>query len=83
MTVRTYGYIWYSRRPSCKVSVSADLVMEATDAERRMTHYVAVEASNTAAMQRDTRRAIRNAGLSYPLHWSSTRRPAIASVRND
>ena len=58
----------------------ADLVMEATDADGNV-HYVAVEASNTAD-QRDTRRAIRNAGFltrftGRPAH------PAIASVRND
>lgn len=58
----------------------ADLVIEAADADGNI-HYIAVEASNTGD-ERDTRRAIRNAGFltrftGCPAH------PAIASVRND
>ena len=58
----------------------ADLVIEAADVDG-VVHYIAVEISN-AADERDTRRAIRNAGFlarftAQPAHSS------IASVRND
>ncbi len=58
----------------------ADLVIEAADADG-VVHYIAVEISNVAD-ERDTRRAIRNAGFlarftGQPTHSS------IASVRND
>ena len=58
----------------------ADLVIEAADADG-VVHYIAVEISNVAD-ERDTRRAIRNAGFlarftGQPAHSS------IASVRND
>ena len=58
----------------------ADLVIEAADADG-VVHYIAVEISNSAD-ERDTRRAIRNAGFlarftGQPAHSS------IASVRND
>ena len=58
----------------------ADLVIECADSDGNI-HYIAVEASNTAD-ERDTRRAIRNAGFlarftGQPAH------SAIASVRND
>ena len=58
----------------------ADLVMEATDADGN-SHYIAVEASNTAD-ERDTRRAIRNAEFLYRFTGQPAH-PAIASVRND
>ena len=58
----------------------ADLVIETVDVGGA-TNYIAVEVSNSAD-ERDTRRAIRNAGFltrftSHPAH------AAIASVRND
>ncbi len=58
---------------------SADLVIEATDTNGE-TQYIAMEISYTAD-ERDTRRAIRNAGLltrftGHPAH------PAIASIQN-
>ncbi len=58
----------------------ADLVIEATD-ENNATNYIAMEVSYTAD-ERDTSRAIRNAGFltrftGYPAH------AAIASIRND
>jgi hypothetical protein len=58
----------------------ADLVIEAAD-EDGATHYIAVESSNTAD-ERDTRRAIRNAGF-LTRFTGQPARSAIASVRND
>jgi hypothetical protein len=58
----------------------ADLVIEAADADDNI-HYIAVEASNTAD-ERDTRRAIRNAGF-LTRFTGQPARSAIASVRND
>ncbi len=66
--------------PSLRSFRRADLIIEVTD-EIGATHYVAMEISYTAD-ERDTNRAIRNAGFltrftGHPAH------PAIASIRND
>jgi len=65
--------------PSLRSFRRADIVIEAVD-EDGATHYIAMEVSYTAD-QRDTGRAIRNAGYltrftGHPAH------PAVASVRN-
>ena len=58
----------------------ADLIMETTDSDGRML-YVAVESSYTAD-QRDTRRAIRNAGY-LTRFTGAPARAAITAVRTD
>ena len=58
---------------------SADLVIEATDANGE-THYIAMEISYTGDA-RDTRRAIRNAGL-LTRFTGHPARAAIASIQN-
>ena len=65
--------------PSLRSFRRADIVIEAVD-EDGATHYIAMEVSYTAD-QRDTGRAIRNAGYltrftGHPAH------PAVASIRN-
>ena len=65
--------------PSLRSFRRADIVIEATD-EDGATHYIAMEVSYTAD-ERDTSRAIRNAGYltrftGHPAH------PAVASVCN-
>jgi len=58
----------------------ADLIIEATNAEGSL-HYVAVETSFTAE-ERDTNRAIRNAG--YLTRFTGRpATPVVASVKND
>ena len=58
----------------------ADLIMETTDSDGRVL-YVAVESSYTAD-QRDTRRAIRNAGY-LTRFTGAPARAAITAVRTD
>lgn len=58
----------------------ADLIMETTDSDGRML-YVAVESSYTAD-ERDTRRAIRNAGY-LTRFTGAPARAAITAVRTD
>lgn len=58
----------------------ADLIMETTDSDGR-TLYVAVESSYTAD-QRDTRRAIRNAGY-LTRFTGAPARAAITAIRTD
>ena len=65
--------------PSLRSFRRADIVIEAID-EDGATHYIAMEVSHTAD-ERDTSRAIRNAGYltrftGHPAH------PAVASIRN-